>query len=1417
MSSKHRLLAKIVIVALAGLALPSSPLNAADIFWNGGTGSYTNAAGWGGTVPGPADHAINNSGSNNVVKINEGDPIWTVIDLIAGNADNTSGAYEQNGSSVKVGNPGGWFRFGVSPGSFGIYTLNSGNLTNTDQIHVGENGNAVLNINGGFIRKTGGQFSISDTGTSGAAGVVNQSAGTVDSSSEIWVANNNGTATYNFSGGTINLHNWFAIGRGNNAVGVFNMTGGAFTKDGGGNFLVGTGGSGTLNQSGGTITCANQFQVPENGSASVGIYNMSGTAAMSVNDWLAIGRNGGNGTLNLTNGSITKTGGGNIAVGAGGGAMGTLNQYGGFITNTANPNSFTYLSESGGNGTWNMYGGTATIGVLQFCQGGNGVGAMYLNGGLLGVSEINCGVDGANGTFYFNGGTLRAAADNANFFHGLGTAYVQAGGAIFDSQAFSVTVAQALNDSGGGLTKNGTGTLTLTGANNYTGPTMVNAGTLVVQTDSSASGNYTVASGAQLRVKVHSANAQLNVANATFNSSTPAAGFDLGNFGNPASAPLNVTGTLAVNGTVSINVIDTLPQVGQFPLIKYAVKTGAGSFVLGSLPVGIVAALSNNVANASIDLVIQSVNLPRWDGQAGGNWDIGLTTNWINIGTGLPTFYGEGNAVLFDDNALGTTTANLVTTVNPSSVTINNSSLNYTLVGSGKISGATGLTKQGSGIATIRNTGGNNYTGPTIISGGTLSVTNVANGGSPSAIGASSASPTNLVLAGGTLAYSGPAVTINRGYRVQGANNSLDVQGNLTLSGLETAASGGGFSKMGPAQLTYTGVGANSLSGLNSSGYRVENGIVRFDGSAGPQTNIIESHLGVGGLGGVSGTLVLTNTTVNVPSGGMDLGRSGGATGTLVINTGAIMTVAGGVQGGNVALGDGGGTPSFGIINQNGGLLDIGGELWLGQLAAGVGNYNLSGGTLNLHNWLAIGRNGGNGTFTITGGTFNKDGGSFIIGGNGGSTAAPGATGLCLHSGGTINCSSEYWIAEGATDGTNIMSASAVLNLSNWVAIGRGGNATFNFLGGTMTKSANGAFIIGAGGTGVMNQSGGTFTNLVNETWVAENGTGTWNMNGGTATLGILHIAQGGSGVGILNLNGGSIGATEVTTANTGASSTLNLNGGVLLARASTANFLHDLTAVNVLAGGALIDTDTNSIGISQPLLTGSSAGLTKSGTGTLRLNGVNTYTGTTLVSAGGLGGTGTIAGPVSVSAGASLTPGASIGTLTINNTLTLAAGSTTFVEVSLEGGVTNADLVTGLTGVSYAGSLVVTNVGATALVSGTVFKLFNSAGPGSGNFSSITVLPAGTGSFNPVTGELTITVAPIVNPPFASGGNLILTSSGGTPGTSYSWITSTNVAAPLVNWITNTTGLFDGSGISSNAVPINTAEPARFFRLKTP
>jgi fibronectin-binding autotransporter adhesin len=75
----------------------------------------------------------------------------------------------------------------------------------------------------------------------------------------------------------------------------------------------------------------------------------------------------------------------------------------------------------------------------------------------------------------------------------------------------------------------------------------------------------------------------------------------------------------------------------------------------------------------------------------------------------------------------------------------------------------------------------------------------------------------------------------------------------------------------------------------------------------------------------------------------------------------------------------------------------------------------------------------------------------------------------------------------------------------------------------------------------------------------------------------------------------------------------------------------------------------------------------------------------------------------------------------------------------------------------------------------------------------------------------------PVVNPPVISGGNLILTGSGGSPGGSYTLLTSTNLTIPIADWTTNTTGTFGVSGAFSNAIPVGNSQMGQFFLLRIP
>ena len=133
---------------------------------------------------------------------------------------------------------------------------------------------------------------------------------------------------------------------------------------------------------------------------------------------------------------------------------------------------------------------------------------------------------------------------------------------------------------------------------------------------------------------------------------------------------------------------------------------------------------------------------PKWTGKDNGNWVVGSTganSNWkLVIAPNTPTDYIDGDQVLFDDSATTATTllAGTITvdisggTVNPTTSTFNNSTLNYKIDGStGGIAGSGSLTKNGTGSVTI--TASNAYTGPTTVNNGalTLSGSNINSGG----------------------------------------------------------------------------------------------------------------------------------------------------------------------------------------------------------------------------------------------------------------------------------------------------------------------------------------------------------------------------------------------------------------------------------------------------------------------------------------------------------------------------------------------------------------------------------------------------------------------------------------------------------------------------------------------------------------
>ena len=140
------------------------------------------------------------------------------------------------------------------------------------------------------------------------------------------------------------------------------------------------------------------------------------------------------------------------------------------------------MTVSGAGSTWTSTG-TVAIGY-----GAASTGTVNISGGgtaVAGTVTVAANSATSAGTLNFDGGTLKANAASATWLAigpGAGMVYIQGGGATFNTNGNNDTITAPLLagnvTSGGGLTKLGTGTLTLTGANTYTGQTIVNGGVL---------------------------------------------------------------------------------------------------------------------------------------------------------------------------------------------------------------------------------------------------------------------------------------------------------------------------------------------------------------------------------------------------------------------------------------------------------------------------------------------------------------------------------------------------------------------------------------------------------------------------------------------------------------------------------------------------------------------------------------------------------------------------------------------------------------------------------------------------------------------------------------------------------------------------------------------------------------------------
>ena len=423
-----------------------------------------------------------------------------------------------------------------------------------------------------------------------------------------------------------------------------------------------------------------------------------------------------------------------------------------------NVSSTTYAGVLSGNGSLQKVGSnTITLTGANTFQGGTTV-----SGGTLALGNPNA--LSSNGSITFAGGTLRYAVSGVKDYS---SAIANSSGAIkIDPNGFLVTFGGAIGASNtAGLTKLGSGTLALAGANTYSGTTTLAAGWLILS-NSLALQNSTLS---------------LSAGALAFNPAVTSHSFTVGGLAGTVAVALT-DGTNPICLSVGNNSVGTqysgilsgsgaLMKVGTGSLIMTAANTYTGATIIngGTVTLTNARALQNSTLDTSGGGILQFGSLTS--GTLGG-----LT--------------GSGALVLTNSSAAAL------------ALSVGNNNSNTTF--SGWLNGSGSLTKIGSGSITLTNS--NTYTGGTAIYGGVLAA------GAVNALSASSA----ITVSSGTLNVSGFANTV-ASLNI-GSSGSLNLGLGNTLASSGTAGLGGKLSVAGTGTLgNYALITYNNRSGTFAS------------------------------------------------------------------------------------------------------------------------------------------------------------------------------------------------------------------------------------------------------------------------------------------------------------------------------------------------------------------------------------------------------------------------------------------------------------------------------------------------------------------------------------------------------------------------------------------------------------------------